>query len=1084
MSYTNNFHLSFVHFTLFTGGHTMKNNALILSVLVAIVALSISKGLSQSGPGQDISRPDVWPLRPMPTSHVPRLSALSTHPSFYDRKAEWQSIIRQFWGPGESLAGKLATFDLYQNYARAYNSTFVWNLINWDSLASVLRSRITDSTSRGEFSRILNDLAFGMRDGHAHAYDNVMLTTPLNPGTPILADGGGVINHFGAGLTPLADSSLLVYKVVPNHPLGLVPGDRILGYQGIPWRQLVRELFEGEVPNTLWIGAAPSAYARTFLSAAGESWHLFDTIDVVKHSTGQTVHLPLDSMVTLSAPGNYINNEQLPVSGVPMPVFNEGAGAVTYGIIQGTNIGYIYVYHHIYAGVSPEFDAAVQALMGTDGLIIDLRVDWGGSYGLNNGISRLMNHETSTMDARRRCSPGDLFSLCPFNPYWWNGEIPVDIGTYYDRPIAVLLGPLCVSYGDISSWQLSYISNVRTFGRSPAAVYSGYSGISQPSRTGYSMLCPNLTMVDHFAPNVPRWGQEYPLDEEVWLTPGDVANGYDNVVGRARAWIEHAAYANRVRVMSTYARPGLDSNTVTARLNNPDGHNTRLTAFVKNELGVLIDSLGMFDDGLHGDSLAGDGVYGARIAPPATEGQYSVSLTTYDLTNGIPYKLTQAVHYFSSGPVEVVGRGFGGSDTVPRPGEALSMRLLIRNQGLLDTLENIVLNVVPLDAFITCNSFSNSIAALLPGSAQWTGYAFGLSINPSTPGETDHAIQVTVYPNMYPAWTDTLLMHVSPSVQVTPALSGVLYGASTYLYTVSTDSGAATSIGQIGQAQIQGLAVRPTTRELYGISSGDPTSFLYRIYSERGHGVVDRFIPVAGMRAIAFSPGDTLYGATTSGNLYRIDLARDTAIAIGPSSGRAYSGLSFSPRTGKLWASVREPSDNDSLFIVDRSTGTATFAFKAGWPAIVPSIAFTPGDTLYGLLGDGGTYLIRMDSTGSQMIGETWAERVDAIAMYGLVVSVDEPRMPLIPQTFTLHQNYPNPFNPSTTIRYGLPNTSQVSVVVYNTLGQHVAQLVNEQQQAGYHDVVFRGDGLASGVYFYRIQAGDFVASKKLLLLK
>jgi photosystem II stability/assembly factor-like uncharacterized protein len=88
------------------------------------------------------------------------------------------------------------------------------------------------------------------------------------------------------------------------------------------------------------------------------------------------------------------------------------------------------------------------------------------------------------------------------------------------------------------------------------------------------------------------------------------------------------------------------------------------------------------------------------------------------------------------------------------------------------------------------------------------------------------------------------------------------------------------------------------------------------------------------------------------------------------------------------------------------------------------------------------------------------------------------------PPSYILAQNYPNPFNPSTTIHYALPHTSFVTLTVYNALGQQVAQLVNEQQQAGYHDVVFRGDGLASGVYFYRIQAGDFVSVKKLLLLK
>jgi hypothetical protein len=85
---------------------------------------------------------------------------------------------------------------------------------------------------------------------------------------------------------------------------------------------------------------------------------------------------------------------------------------------------------------------------------------------------------------------------------------------------------------------------------------------------------------------------------------------------------------------------------------------------------------------------------------------------------------------------------------------------------------------------------------------------------------------------------------------------------------------------------------------------------------------------------------------------------------------------------------------------------------------------------------------------------------------------------------FALLQNYPNPFNPSTTIRYGVPHTSFVTLTVYNTLGQQIAQLVNEQQQAGYHDVVFRGYGLASGVYFYKLEAGGYVDVKKFVLVK
>jgi photosystem II stability/assembly factor-like uncharacterized protein len=88
------------------------------------------------------------------------------------------------------------------------------------------------------------------------------------------------------------------------------------------------------------------------------------------------------------------------------------------------------------------------------------------------------------------------------------------------------------------------------------------------------------------------------------------------------------------------------------------------------------------------------------------------------------------------------------------------------------------------------------------------------------------------------------------------------------------------------------------------------------------------------------------------------------------------------------------------------------------------------------------------------------------------------------PAQVVLMQNYPNPFNPSTTIRYSLPHRTRVTLGVFNILGQQVALLQNGDQDAGFHEVRFDGSGLASGVYFYRIQAGDFVQTKKLALVK
>jgi hypothetical protein len=89
-----------------------------------------------------------------------------------------------------------------------------------------------------------------------------------------------------------------------------------------------------------------------------------------------------------------------------------------------------------------------------------------------------------------------------------------------------------------------------------------------------------------------------------------------------------------------------------------------------------------------------------------------------------------------------------------------------------------------------------------------------------------------------------------------------------------------------------------------------------------------------------------------------------------------------------------------------------------------------------------------------------------------------------LPAEFALEQNFPNPFNPSTTIRYALPEAAQVRLEVYTVAGQRVAVLASGEQRAGWHTVAFDGSSLASGVYIYRLEAGGFVQTRKLMLIK
>jgi hypothetical protein len=89
-----------------------------------------------------------------------------------------------------------------------------------------------------------------------------------------------------------------------------------------------------------------------------------------------------------------------------------------------------------------------------------------------------------------------------------------------------------------------------------------------------------------------------------------------------------------------------------------------------------------------------------------------------------------------------------------------------------------------------------------------------------------------------------------------------------------------------------------------------------------------------------------------------------------------------------------------------------------------------------------------------------------------------------MPGVFNLHQNYPNPFNPSTVIEYDLPSREYVSLKVYNILGQEVAVLAEGLQEPGYKSVSFETTNLPSGVYVYRLVAGTFTDTKKMLLLR
>jgi photosystem II stability/assembly factor-like uncharacterized protein len=369
-------------------------------------------------------------------------------------------------------------------------------------------------------------------------------------------------------------------------------------------------------------------------------------------------------------------------------------------------------------------------------------------------------------------------------------------------------------------------------------------------------------------------------------------------------------------------------------------------------------------------------------------------------------------------------------------------------------------------------------------------------------------VRVLFRPTLHAAITDTIqIVSNDPnnaSVRVTlkgkgvmigRAQPGVLYATSltqtsgSQLYRIDPVSGAATAVGPTGITEIDGLAIRPDRAEIYGTLANAAATQIFRVSEQYGDALIVKTIAIPNLRSIAFASDNTLYGGTTTGRLYRINPATGDTTYIG-TSGLAYSGLVFHPGTGDLWASVRPPLTNrDRIYKVSTTTGAATLVGSTGDAAITPSLAFDAAGTLFGLKGSASQIntIIRIDTaTGvGTLVGSTGVTGLLAIAMRSdSLMDVAPDRKPGIPATFSLHQNYPNPFNPTTEIQYDLPVADRVQLTVFDIVGREVALLVDEEQQPGFKTVQFNAQQLASGVYFYRLTAGTFVATKKMTIVK
>jgi hypothetical protein len=786
---------------------------------------------------------------------------------------DWNRWVDSLWGPGLPTTDKLTIFDTYWNNIDRYFGGFPNLPVDWNALRNHYRPLVGAGVSRGRFYGIMSHMSEALQEHHTWVVDKGVDSSFYDGGylwpherIPLVLYGGYGATTSGMGVAPMPDSSLFVYRAQQGHPLGIQPGDIILGYDGRRWVDILRAIDSTEVPIARLycvFGSTPEGYEYTRLNAASMNWWMFDTMDVVKYSTGDTVHL--STQILMDMPVNWDSlycMDEIPVAGVPEPDALHDNWC-SWGVVEGTSIGYIYLWGEMYPSIGSQFEQAVRELMHTTtGLIIDMRGNWGGKPNcVNAAFSLLFNENMDTnFDVAHRSSTTDHFAfsheassssvlLGPFSP-------TPDI---YDHPIAVLTGPACISAGDYTAFRLTFHPMSRSFGKRTNGVpVDGYYVMGTLVRNPWEQQIPKGSAYSHSNDGEYLIHKGVPVDEEVWLTREGAAHGVDDVVQRAVQWITTLTYAHDITLDRHYAHPGADSLCVTAPLANPLSHSVALSATITDGAGVLLDSLQMFDDGAHGDGLAGDGRWGCYVRPtPVSETFYKVAIRTEDLDLKTYRRLPDVARFTTAGPL---------------------------------TLDS-----------VSCTFFGDRWLMLAP--------------------------------------------YVKNNGQ-----SAIITGAQ-----------------------------------------------------------------------IAFRSNDSCVNTIASPSLSLLDIPPGE---VRSSQGGVTTNISYD--------SSKCPRGYIDL-AAEMSIGAITY----------------------------------------------W---IDSVRVY--LKSTGVPDIASIPTAYSLEQNYPNPFNPSTTITYELPQSSDVRLSVFDMLGREVSVLVNERRDAGAYDVQFDAAGLSSGVYFYRLQAGDFVQAKTFVLMK
>ncbi|MCK4894809.1 MAG: T9SS type A sorting domain-containing protein, partial [Calditrichia bacterium] len=473
------------------------------------------------------------------------------------------------------------------------------------------------------------------------------------------------------------------------------------------------------------------------------NWHLFDIMDIIQYSTGDTLHLAVAPMINLNVPP-MLNNEQMEIPGIPFPDYFNGE-RVSYGILSNTNIGYIYLFAEWpTAAVDQQFAQAVIALQNTEGLIIDMRLNFGGWALFDEAFDILFNDFTLTIEDAYRLSPTTLTLLPAGNANEF--QIDADLASLYDHPIAISLGPTCISMGDVTAQRFRYHPAVRFFGKPPAA------------SLGFSLFIDNIqdwflrySISDMFHVHQPGNylnRAEFPIDYPIWHNPTDAANGIDAVVEAALDWMNNLVYGHDLTIEKKYYSPNTDTLHIQALIENPNSHPISSTVYIHNLDTTFIDSISLSKEMLTSEAE----IWSGEGPAPSIEDHFRLSISAYDSIANQEFTIGNVNQFTTIGPVLYDSYVDFLIDPTP-PFPKFGFKLVLRNNGQIAPATSVSAGIELYDTTLVKvveNIFQN-FGDINPGeirvSPNW--YVFYVD---SIPNIIDFKYRLKIYSESYLFW--------------------------------------------------------------------------------------------------------------------------------------------------------------------------------------------------------------------------------------------------------------------------------------------------------------------------------------------